>query len=477
MPLSHKISKLIFEVQMTGDENQVRKLQLEIEQIISTRIAEALDQPLSQFSDKNANFVIDKLEIDIGSFDLKTDKKKLFKVISEKVEEEIHKISKTIENQKGYTTIASKAKDTSELELVFYILRNGHLPWWAEFDQKVNVAAVFKRFIQKSTAKQIVRLKDQLVNPVFRKRLIHYLPEVQLIECVQVLIPSLINSKKELIEACKKSPLFKVQFFELLFEIPNQNNNNDLEDLVEAVIELLLDHEISPKLVNLEVLEIPKEILTRLKPLQSAIGKSKILKRKPIDSAEKIERKRKRSERNKSIQPNTEDEIENSIEIGNAGLTLILSFLPRFFENIGIAANNQFNSSAEQHAAVYLLHYIATGSIDFPEEHELFFEKLICGIETEEVLMPFFEFRQSHLDEVEDLLTSVIEHWKALKSSSSTTLQSAFLQRPGYLIQRDDGAWSLHIERQTIDILLDKIPWTLSIARLPFSSIMLYTEW
>jgi hypothetical protein len=477
--VSHKISKLIFEVSLTGDENQVKGLQSEIEQLISSHIAEALDQSLSLFAHEHVDFIIDKLEIDIGSFNLKTDQKKLFRTISEKVEEEIHKISKTMEAPGEYHPVKSRTKDISELELVFYILRNGHLPWWADFAQKVNVASILKQFIQKSTSKQIVQLKDQLVNPIFRKRLIHYLKEAELIKCIQILMPSFIRSNKEILETSKTSSLFKESFFDLVFELPNQKNSIDIQEITETLIELLLDYKISPKIVNLEALPVPKDMLSRLKSMQLSVEKTKNIKRKPLDSKEKSNQKKKRAEREKSAQTdnNMVDETENSIEIGNAGLVLMLSFLSRFFENIGIATSKGFNSVAEQHTAAYLLHYIATGNRDVPQEHELFFEKLLCGIEVDEVLIPYSEFKQSHLDEVEDLLKSVIENWKALKSSSPQTLQSAFLQRSGYLILRDDGAWSLHIERQTIDILLNKIPWTISIGRLPFSNMMIYTEW
>lgn len=479
MASPHKIAKLIFEVALTGDENQVKGLQSEIEQLISGRISETLDKTLSLFSNEHANLVIEKLEIDIGSFDLKSDKKKLFRTISEKLEAEIHKISSTIETLEGINPFNSKAKDISELELVFYILRNGHLPWWADFDRKVNVAAFFKQFVQKPVDHQIIRLKDELANPVFRKRLIHYLPEQELIQCIHILAPSFIISKKEIIETCKKTPVFKVVFFELVFELLNQKISSHILEITETILELLPEYRISPKTINPEILPLAKDVISQLKDLQLSLEQTKGTKRKSTDAQERVGQKKKRAKQDRTAQSenNLEDEIENSLEINHAGLVLILSFLPYFFENIGIAANKTFHSPEEQHDAVYLLHYIASGSLELPEEHELFFEKLICGIEVDEVLMPFTGFNQDHLAEVEDLLASVLENWKALKSSSAQTLQSAFLQRPGYLILRDDGAWSLHIERQTIDILLDKIPWTISITKLPFSGMMIYTEW
>lgn len=461
MHAPHKIAKLILEVSMKGDENHVRMLQTEIEQIVSKYIAEALDPPLTSFDTKNIDFIIDKLEIDIGSFELKGDKGKLLKVIAEKVGQELHKISKNIEVQNGFARGTIKTKSFTELEVVFYILRNGHIPWWADSNRKVNVNDFFKRLIQKPSKQQIIGFKEQLFNPVFRRRLINYLTEVELIGCVSILIPSFIGESKLIVDRCKTSSLFKEHFFDLLFELPSHKNNASIEEITESMIQLFADYEISPQLINLEVLPISKDILSRLKLMQRSTQKTKQGRRQKTTQTE----------------INIEDETENSIEISNAGLVLVLSFLSRFFENIGIAKNKEFNSLTEQHYAVYLLHYMATGNLDLPQEHELFFEKLICGIEVNEILEPYSEFKQSHLDEVEELLKSVIENWKALKNSSPQTLQSAFLQRPGYLIQRDDGAWSLHIERQTIDILLNKLPWTISMSRLPFSNMMIYTEW
>lgn len=497
MHSSHKISKLIFEVSMDGDENHAKEMQSEVERMVLNHITEVLDKSLSKFDDGSVDFIIDKLEIDVGSFDLKNNKEKFFKEIAEKVEQEIQRIYKDSNSQ--YDTVSIKPKAKGVADLVFYILRNGHLPWWVDFAEKVNVNDFFKQYIKQPSSKLSTLLKKEVKNPVFRKRLIYYLTVEELVGCINVLMPLLITKNKLITEKCKASSLFKEQFFNLLLQLPIQTKDEQIVETIATTFRLLKESKVSPKTINLGGLTLPKEILSRLKLLQLSlmqlsdeeIKEFELINSKDKKTGKKAQQttKKKQAEESGKDQDQTEiddstqienysdEETENSIEISNAGLVLIIPFLSRFFENIGIIKNKEFNSEAEQHYAVYLLHYIATDNQDLPQEHELFFEKLICGIDVNDVLKPCSSLEKEHQAEVEELLKAIVENWTALKSSSPQTLQTAFLQRPGYLIQRDDGAWSLHIERQTIDILLDRIPWTISIGRLPFSGMMIYTEW
>lgn len=498
MSKPHKISKLIFEVALEGDQNQAKQQQSEIEQLLLKHVADVLDKALSKVDNPEDRLIIDKLEIDLDKFDFKNDKEKFFEDIASKVEHEIRKIHKEhadqhaeqgkhiskneLTEQKSSNQSSIKSKDTTDL--ILYILRNGHLPWWADFEEKVNVKEFFKQYIKEPNNQISALLKDELVNPVFRKRMVNYLTEKELVDCVDVLTPKLIYNKKLTVEKSKSSSSFKEEYFDLLLQLAPQRTNEQIVRVLKPLLELFRENEVSIKSINFETLPLKKNILSRLKLIQSST--EEIQSFELIDPAENSKQatKGQQSEEVSNEEDITkqqtnfnDEEIENSIEVNNAGLVLILSFLSRFFENIGIAKNKEFLSEEKQHYAVYLLHYIATGDQNIPQEHELFFEKLICGIDVNEVLKPCSRIDKNHNAEAEELLKAVIENWKALKSSSPQTLQTAFLQRPGYLIQRDDGAWSLHIERQTIDILLDRIPWTVSMNRLPFSNIMIYTEW
>lgn len=498
----HKISKLIFELALEGDENQAKQQQSEIEQLLSNHIAEVLDKALSKVDNPKDHLIIDKLEIDLDKFDFKNDKDKFFEDIAVKVEQEVRKIHKeqtekqiehgeskvnkeqvkqnADQNQSKQSSI--KSKDTTEL--IFYILRNGHLPWWADFEEKVNVNEFFKEYIKKPNDKITELLKKELTNPVFRKRMVNYLTEKELVDCVEVLTPKLIDNKKLTIEKCNASSSFKGEYFDLLLQLTTQNNNEKTLKTLKPFLELLQENEVSIKSINFDRLSLKENILSRLKSIQSSIEKFENIElltlKENLDQESNKQQSKEVSIEEGVIEHRTnisDEDTENSIEISNAGLVLTLPFLVRFLENIGIVKNKEFSTESDQHYAVYLLHYIATGKEDLPQEHELFFEKLICGVDVNEVLQPCQALDKNHKTEAEDLLKAMIENWKALKSSSPQTLRTAFLQRIGYLMQKDEGAWSLHIERQTFDILLDRIPWTVSINRLPFNNLMIYTEW
>jgi hypothetical protein len=78
--------------------------------------------------------------------------------------------------------------------------------------------------------------------------------------------------------------------------------------------------------------------------------------------------------------------------------------------------------------------------------------------------------------EADHLLAAVIEHWGALGTASPDGLREGFLQREGKLEKRQSG-WFLHIENKTLDILLDRLPWNLSLLKLPWMEEILKVEW
>jgi len=63
-----------------------------------------------------------------------------------------------------------------------------------------------------------------------------------------------------------------------------------------------------------------------------------------------------------------------------------------------------------------------------------------------------------------------------LGSISIEGFRIAFLQREGLLTVRN-GDWLIRVERQTHDILLDRIGWTIGIIKLPWLDDIIYVEW
>ena len=78
--------------------------------------------------------------------------------------------------------------------------------------------------------------------------------------------------------------------------------------------------------------------------------------------------------------------------------------------------------------------------------------------------------------EAEDLLSSVVKHWSILEGTSNDGLRGSFLIREGKLIQEGDQ-WRLIVEAGTFDMLLEHLPWTLSIVQTPWMENPIWVEW
>jgi hypothetical protein len=74
------------------------------------------------------------------------------------------------------------------------------------------------------------------------------------------------------------------------------------------------------------------------------------------------------------------------------------------------------------------------------------------------------------------VLRAVLEHWKALRSSSPDWLRDQFLLREGKLEAVDSGHL-LTIERRAQDVLLAHLPWGFGVVGLPWSTDRIFVRW
>ncbi|MEX0769195.1 MAG: contractile injection system tape measure protein [Balneolaceae bacterium] len=163
--------------------------------------------------------------------------------------------------------------------------------------------------------------------------------------------------------------------------------------------------------------------------------------------------------------------------IQNAGLVLMYPFLVSLFERTHLVKDKQFVNQQAQERGVHLLEYLVSGRQETPEE-ELFLNKLLCGLDPEFPVPPAIEITEQEDLECDKLLKDVIRQWKALKNTSPAALRSTFLQREG-LVTREglNGGWKIVIERNSFDVLLDKLPWGISIFKMPWNSFLIHVEW
>lgn len=159
----------------------------------------------------------------------------------------------------------------------------------------------------------------------------------------------------------------------------------------------------------------------------------------------------------------------------NAGTILIHPFLHRFFVKLDLIDGTDFKDETSRTKAVHLLAFLATKREEHPE-YSLLFSKFLCGYPAGMPIPKSVEITTTEKAEAEKLLEAVITHWGALGETSPDGLREGFLQRPGKLSKTSMG-WCLQVEGKTLDILLNQLPWTLSLVKLPWMKEMLRVEW
>lgn len=167
--------------------------------------------------------------------------------------------------------------------------------------------------------------------------------------------------------------------------------------------------------------------------------------------------------------------IIEEAQINNAGLALLWPYLPILFKGMNWVKDGAFVSEEYQFRAIHFLQYMVSGAVA-TEEQELTFNKLLVGM-LPEVPVPFdVSLTHEELEEAEHLLKTVLESWTALKSGSVELLRQTFLQKEG-LLKKDMASWKLYVKRSAFDILLDRLPWSYSVVKLPWMDNLINVEW
>ncbi len=201
---------------------------------------------------------------------------------------------------------------------------------------------------------------------------------------------------------------------------------------------------------------------------------NKIQKEKVINQKDKIVSENQVSGK-KSQQPGSNLALEGSLYVKTSGVVILYPFLQLFFEELGWVKAKSFLSETFLHRAVLILYYLSTGQTQ-AAEYDLVLEKILCGMPLEDPIPQQLEITEQEKAECEQLLHAVINNWPPLKNTTIEGLRTTFLQREGRLDLSETG-WSLYVEKKTVDILFDKMPWGFSIVKLPWMKNILSVEW
>lgn len=212
------------------------------------------------------------------------------------------------------------------------------------------------------------------------------------------------------------------------------------------------------------------------KTFQKAASSSKEIETdRPTDTAAPLPPETAESTLPEDANMENVEELASPQFFTNAGMVLLHPFLKNFFDTLKLLDGAAFKNFESQCKAVLLLHFLVGGEENI-SDFELVLPKFLCAMPSNLPLDHSLKLSALEKKEGMNLLRAVIDHWGALGSTSPDGLREGFLIREGKLTKGDSG-WKLHVEQKTLDILLDRLPWNLSMIKLPWMKEILYVEW
>ncbi|MBS1630592.1 MAG: hypothetical protein JST27_11090 [Bacteroidetes bacterium] len=452
------------------------KMRNMVQRLCSESLPTELSQLFDRYDDSGMVLRIEKISVDIRANETNDLQEYLTRTILEQVELQLRQhLSKRIEQSLSGSLFDS---------LLHYLLQ-GYLPWWAiEKDDTAFREAIQKLLFQEAPLVFSPKLQIILHQSDALQRFLA-LTEVEVWDALlEHIIPSESASWPEIFDSLAK-------WMQCL--IPGSRHFSQWPEPRRMILERLLLSERSTSMSQPECLEMYASAL------EQSIGPfSEIeIDQLPLEVLRIAFRIKGNQETelppkgNISINDVSDSKLQEQepawdklpelpltdarILIANAGLVLPAPFLPTFFFNLGLAKDNQL---IEPSRAARLLHFLYLGAAEEEPsfEHGFVLEKILCGIPLSQSIQSKIEWTERELQESEALLHSVIVNWSALKNTSPDGLRFNFLQREGKL-HFTGNEWRLCVQRQAHDILLDRLPWSIGIIKLPWMKAWISVDW
>ena len=506
--MNHIIRQQFFEVDLKGTESEGFVLQRQLSEVYYHKLVPAMEKAFNQWVPEDQLLVIDRIEIDAGTISpdrLEEDlTKRVAEALIQRIKSEESSRLAAPENRENYIPENSSKKrlitgvghpekrlitgtghpekrlitgngqldkrkveagfirlDEMHWEVFTFFLQTGHLPWWvklpdnADFDKMISELLFKVSDIWDGTF-PAAQIMETLGREGSVKRLIYQFSEAFVLKLIQKLSPESANVINE---------LFRVSDTDTLTTEEERRSFRQL--LLEKAILLLSENRTISKV------ELGQQIYPELKNRAGLIPLVSKVFEHPLPEMKRIIKEFVPDEEKLKVKESIDPEIVEGIYIDNAGLVLLHPFLPRFFEALEIADDERILQSER---AISLLYYLTTGQTRVPE-YELVLPKILCGVPFSTTVPIDAEINDNEKSEAEALLEAVIAHWEALRNTSQDALRGTFLLRPGKLSQKKDGDWLLQVEVRTFDVLLDLLPWGISMIKLPWMKQMLWVEW
>ena len=455
----HIIQRQHYEIIMRQQKTAL-DIQQRLEEINTMYVLPQLAEKMDKYFSNDDVVTIDKLELNLGKISKDADGREWARLIIDCLEIQL----------KLFETVNAKTKKHKRQHLAeswIWYLKTGVLPADSIYNSVREIIADL--FAEEKTiiafdedAKELIRwflLNNADTYAI--KRITSFELPVKKIH-VQLIFPGFTNENIDQLD----DEITRVSF-------PKPLTNFYKQRLWESVLNKLIKETVSKDILIKHLIE---EIKVRSNELKAEANKDEdiiFVFKKANDQAET--NKHKQYLENNKETASKASMPEPEIFISNAGLCLLAPWLTNFFKETGLVNENKFIDHEKQEHAIYLLHYLITKETD-PTEEVLLFPKLLCGWPLQMPVFDKTEITGHEINECEDLLNSVIQNWSVLKNTTTEGLRESFLQRSGKMTEQEDQ-FIIQPEQRSIDLLLEYIPWTFRMIRLPWMKKSVQIDW
>jgi hypothetical protein len=455
---------------------------------------------------------IPKLELHLSVDSLEEFMEQLPDLVNQQIREQLQAIDGLGMAGERSLAMGTTISEHQQWDTLLHYLRTGSLPWQASYAPPSEITAKLQETCQQQWSTLLHELRIRTETPPFYFRLLQLIPQERWSQLVRDLgdrlpqwravighlMDALIHAERVFLNRHTQLKLAGMVLAESLKEQNNQSSSHWI-----AALQRFFSQEEKNALQTILVSSPIAEMAELLQQLPNPIkeGASQSMPSAPLPETEEAPQPMSgaplpetkgvamKAEPLSTPPPDTSlyppifqlsatsSSDEFPLSVRYAGLVLIQPFLTRFFEATGVKdADNRKIFPFQLPRAAALLHFLATGNEEV-FEHELSFIKVLLGVSPEVPLLVSEGLIQpSDREEIEGLLRSVISYWSVLKNTSINGLRSSFLQRQG-LLREVEGGWQIQVERESFDMLLNQLPWSISIIKLPWMKKPIYTEW
>ena len=465
---------------------------------------------------------LDRLEIDLGLISGKPDPDHLRRILKEAFKNQLLKefpeLLKTSKSPSGIETSSPSATrdQPNELEHLAYLLEKGRQPWWALPSKKAGIRYLFQKLVEEKNPVFKSWMESQPVSLAGAQRLANHLSLAGLEDLISWIFPKSISVWKLFAKSLEESltPLvfsktkLEVMLSVILTEaflvqkstqvsatgtwlrtnfLSSPTPRIKSKELILPILELICEKksQVPKTSASTKVLEgwLESSFVSRYSEHQVPLEKKE--KDRIFEDFQKELKVRfgqkttpemvERSSQPKKPRQIHKLETDETFPVFNSGLVLTAPFLIYFFRGLGLVEHKEFVSKKAQHRAALLIQALMDERFVY-EESDLLLNKILCGIPPDEPIPVSFSPTETEKEEIKNLLEAMVRQWTALKSTSGESMAKGFFPREGSL-KRVSKGHQLTIPRISIDILLNRLPWTISIIKLPWMEETLFTEW